>query len=147
MTAGRHVGLAALALIAGAALGACSAEPPTDPTTSPQALTVAAPTISVSMPYYFRSLCYPAIAYSSRGCPSGGTVTITNSGGGTLTWTSSRNVTWLRRSPVSGTAPTSVKIWVDGAALAPGTYDGWIKIWAAGATNSPWKIPVHVTRR
>jgi hypothetical protein len=146
MSKRRHVGLVALILVAGTALAGCSSDPTTSPLAPTQALTAAAPTIAVTVPYYFRSLCYPARAYSTRGCPSGGTVTITNSGGGTLTWTSSRNVTWLRRSLVSGTAPSTVRIWVDGAALPPGTYDGQVKIWARGATNSPRTIFVHVTR-
>ena len=30
--------------------------------------------------------------------------------------------------------------------LAPGPYSGWVKVWAAGATNSPQYIYVHVTR-
>ena len=144
MSKRRHVGLAASVLVAG--MAACSSDPPTSPPASPQALTVASPTIAVSVPYYFRSLCYPARAYSTRGCPSGGTVTITNAGGGTLNWTSSKSATWLRRSIGSGTAPSSMRIWVDGTGLAPGTYDGYVKIWAQGATNSPWTIHVHVTR-
>ena len=56
------------------------------------------------------------------------------------------DVSWLRRSIGSGAAPSFVKIWVDGAALPLGTYDGWIKVWAKGATNSPWTIAVHVIR-
>jgi hypothetical protein len=39
-----------------------------------------------------------------------------------------------------------MKVWVDGTGLPRGTYDGRIKIWASGATNSPQTIFVHVTR-
>lgn len=92
------------------------------------------------------NLCYPARYYSVRGCPSGGYATISNTGGGTLHWTSTSSVPWLKRSPTSGTAPTSMSIWVDGTHLARGAYDGLITVSAEGATNSPRTISVHVTR-
>lgn len=135
-----------LALASTMVLAACSSDTPTSPTASSQALAVAAPTIVIWTPYYIRSLCYPARLYSVRGCPSAGTVTISNGGGGTLNWTSSKSATWLRRFPVSGTAPSSMRVWVDGTGLPPGSYSGQIKVWASGATNSPQAIFVHVTR-
>lgn len=146
MSQRRHAGRLALAAISTMALVACSSGTPTSPTAVSLTLTATAPTIALTVPYYLRSLCYPARAYSTRGCPSGGSVTISNSGGGTLNWTSSSSATWLRRYPRSGTAPSTMKVWVDGTGLPRGTYDGRIKIWASGATNSPQTIFVHVTR-
>lgn len=146
MSQRRHARGLALAAISTMALAACSSGTPTSPTGVSLTLTATAPTIALTVPYYLRSLCYPARAYSTRGCPSGGSVTISNSGGGTLNWTSSSSATWLRRYPRSGTAPSTTKVWVDGTGLPRGTYDGRIKIWASGATNSPQTIFVHVTR-
>jgi len=129
-------------------IAACSSDAPTSPTMVSQNQTAAAvaPAIAIQVSPLLRNLCYPARAYSVRGCPSGASVSISNSGGGTLNWTTTKSATWLRRSPISGTAPSTLKIWVDGAGLPPGEYYGRIKIWATGATNSPVSVFVHVTR-
>jgi PKD repeat protein len=113
------------------------------PVTAPQ---TGAPTIALGISSLLQNLCYPARHYSTRGCPSGGSVTISNSGGGTLKWTSTTSAPWLKRSPTSGTAPSTMTVWVDGAALPPGSYSGDILISAEGATNSPRGVFVHVTR-
>jgi PKD repeat protein len=105
-----------------------------------------APTIALAMSSLLQNLCYPARQYSVRGCPSGGSVTISNTGGGALKWTSTTSAPWLKRSPTSGTAPSTMTVWVDGAALSPGSYSGEILISAEGATNSPRGVFVHVTR-
>jgi PKD repeat protein len=111
--------------------------------TSPQA---AAPTIALRVSPLLRDLCYPARYYGTRGCPSGGSVTISNTGGGTLKWTSTTSAPWLKRSPTSGTAPSTIRVWVDGTGLAPGSDSGDILISATAATNSPRGVFVHVTR-
>ena len=111
--------------------------------TAPQ---TGAPTIALGVSPLLRNLCYPARYYSTRGCPSGGSVTISNTGGGTLKWTSTTSAPWLKRSPTSGTAPSTMTVWVDGAALPPGSYSGDILISAEGATNSPRGVFVQVTR-
>jgi PKD repeat protein len=111
--------------------------------TAPQ---TGAPTIALGVSPLLQNLCYPARHYSVRGCPSGGSVTISNTGGGTLKWTSTTSAPWLKRSPTSGTAPSTMTVWVDGAALPPGSYSGDILISAEGATNSPRGVFVQVTR-
>ena len=45
--------------------------------------------------------------------PSPQSVEITNTGGGTLSWTASSNATWLLASPTRGTAPSLITISVD----------------------------------
>jgi PKD repeat protein len=105
-----------------------------------------APTITLAVSPLLQNLCYPARQYSSRGCPSGGWVTISNTGGGTLRWTSTTTAPWLKWSPKSGTGSSAMTVWVDGAALPPGEYSGDILILATGATNSPRGVFVHVTR-
>jgi len=135
-------------IISALTLGACGSETPTSPAAASVSLT-AAPTIAISpLPYVIRvyGLCYPPTG-GNRPCPSSISVTISNAGGGTLNWTSSKSATWLRRSPTSGTAPSTMKISVDGTGLPPGTYTGWIKVWAKGATNSPQTVPVKMRRR
>jgi hypothetical protein len=142
----RYFGGAGLTVLSSLVIAACSSDVPTGPQVAFQTLTAAAPTIALSVSPLLRSLCYPARVYSVRGCPSGAYVTISNTGGGTLTWTSTRSATWLKRSPRSGTAPSTLKVWVDGTGLPPGSYYGHITVWATGATNSPQTIFVHVTR-
>jgi hypothetical protein len=109
----------------------------------------AAPTIALqySSAWAYPGLCYPARPASTRGCPSGGYVPISNTGGGTLNWTSTKSATWLRRSPISGTAPSTMRVWVDGTGLPPGNYHGSITVWATGATNSPQTLSVTMQRR
>jgi hypothetical protein len=140
---------AALAVASTLLIAACSSDAPTSPTMASQDQMAAAvaPAIAIQASPLLRNLCYPAISYSVRGCPSGASVSISNSGGGTLNWTTTKSATWLRRSPKSGTAPSTLGIWVDGAGLPPGEYYGRIKIWATGATNSPVSVFVHFTRR
>jgi len=148
MSKRRYLGLAAVAVASTLLLTACSSDTPTSPPTVAQSLTAAAPTISLSYSsYYLQHLCYPYQAYSVRGCLTGSSVRIANTGGGTLNWTSTKSATWIKRSPRYGTAPSTMKIWVDGTGLPDSTYKGWIKIWATGATNSPQKVFVTMMRR
>jgi len=144
----RYSGHLTIAVATAVMLAACSADTPTSPAATSVNLT-AAPTIAISpLPYAIRllGLCYPPYG-GLRPCPSTTSVTISNTGGGTLNWTSSKSATWLRRTPTSGTAPSTMKISVDGTGLPPGTYTGWIKVWAKGATNSPQTVTVKMRRR
>jgi BACON domain-containing protein len=116
-------------------------------------LTQTAPTIAARFPWLFShlvlpsTLCYPARYYSTRGgCPSSVSLAISNTGGGTLNWTSTKSATWIKRSPKYGTAPSTMTVSVDGTGLATGYHYGWIKIWAPGATNSPLKVYIKMLR-
>jgi glucose/arabinose dehydrogenase len=77
--------------------------------------------------------------------PAAKTVTVTNSGGGTLNFTTSDDSPWLSASPGSGTAPRDVTVSVDISGLAAGTYTGNVTIDGGGASGSPKTIPVTVT--
>jgi hypothetical protein len=146
---------AVLALAGTLAFASCS-ETPTGPASPPQALPVSpsgalatvAPTIGLSRTAF--GLCYPATFFptSVRGfwCYPSASLSIANTGGGTLNWTSTKSATWIKRSQTTGTAPSSIKISVDGTGLPRGTYRGWIKIWAKGATNNPQKVSVAMFR-
>ena len=143
-----YFGHAAVAITTVLVIAACSSDTPTSPPTASQSLTAAAPTIALSRTRL--SLCYPATYFpaSFRGwwCYPSGSVYISNTGGGTLNWTSSKSATWIKRSPSTGTAPSTIKVWVDGTGLPRVDYSGWIKVWATGATNSPQTVSVVMHR-
>jgi hypothetical protein len=122
---------------------------------SPQTVSVtfvvspaAAPTITLqkSTVWAHYGLCYPTTG-GNRPCGPSGYLAISNTGGGTLNWTATTSATWIRRSPGYGTAPSTMKVWVDGTGLPRGDYSGWIKVWATGATNSPQTVSVIMHRK
>ena len=77
--------------------------------------------------------------------PAAQTVTISNSGTGTLDWSVSTTAGWLSLSPVSGTAPASFSVTAIIPGLAAGTYSTTITVAGSGATNTPQTIPVDLT--
>ena len=77
--------------------------------------------------------------------PAAQTVTISNSGTGTLDWSVSTTAGWLSISPVSGTAPASFSVTAIIPGLAAGTYSTTITVTGSGATNTPQTIPVDLT--
>ena len=148
MSRRRYLGPAARVVTSLLVIAACYSDTPTSPPLVSESLTEAAPTIAPSRTGL--SLCYPATFFpaSTRGwwCYPYGNLSIGNTGGGTLNWTSSKSATWIKRSPTYGTAPSAMKVWVDGTGLPRGDYYGWIKVWATGATNSPQKLYVTMHR-
>lgn len=97
------------------------------------------PTIGVSP----TSFSFSATAGGAN--PANQSLSITNTGGGTLNWTASDDAAWLSVSPASGTAPSTATVSVDITGLATGTYNGTITISATGATNTPVTVPVTLT--
>jgi len=77
--------------------------------------------------------------------PSNQSLSISNTGGGTLNWLVSDNATWLSLSPTSGTNSGTVTLSVNITGLTAGTYNATITITATGATNSPVSIPAALT--
>lgn len=77
--------------------------------------------------------------------PASQSLSISNTGGGTLNWTASSNASWLSVSPTSGAAPSTATVSANIAGLAVGTYNGAITISATGATNTPVTVPVTLT--
>lgn len=137
-------GAAMLAAASTVVIAACGSDTPTSPMTASPSLTSAAPAIGLS-PTIFR-LCYPG-GGSTRVCWPSGSLSISNTGGGTLNWTATKSQTWLRMSPRLGTAPSTMKVWVDPTGLPRGSYSGRVRVWATGATNSPQTVVVYFTRR
>jgi hypothetical protein len=81
--------------------------------------------------------------------PTGQTLTISNTGTGTLAWTATEPIPWLVGNPGSGSLGTgqsaSMAVSVNTAGLAPGSYSGTIAVTAPGATSSPRTITVSLT--
>ena len=74
--------------------------------------------------------------------PAAQTVNVTNTGGGSLSFTASDDQAWLAVAPTSGTAPSSLSVSTNIAGLAPGNYTGTVTISAAGASGSPKTVGV-----
>jgi uncharacterized protein (TIGR03437 family) len=72
--------------------------------------------------------------------PSAQTISITNTGAGTLSWTASSVDYWLGVSPSSGSGAGTLSVSINPANLAAGTYTTTLQIAAAGATGSPASI-------
>lgn len=70
-------------------------------------------------------------------------LTISNVGGGTLTWTVSENSNWLTLTPVSGTGNGTATVRVMAGTMAVGTYSGAITVMATDASNV--MVPVTLT--
>ena len=79
--------------------------------------------------------------------PAPQTFTVSNSDIGTLAWGASSSVDWLRLSPATGTAPTTVTVNVNTSGLQPGTYAVAVTIssFSDNTTNSPQTVTVVVT--
>ena len=74
--------------------------------------------------------------------PAAQGVPITNTGGGTLSWSASASAAWVGLSPVSGAAPATMSVSVNPAGLLAGTYSATVRISATGATGSPASVSV-----
>ena len=72
---------------------------------------------------------------------------VSNSGGGTLSYTISDSATWLSVTPTSGTSTgeqDTITVAYATSGLPAGTYSATITVTASGATNSPQMIPVSL---
>jgi hypothetical protein len=72
------------------------------------------------------------------------TLKITDSSGGTLSWTAEGFAKWLKISPKSGASPSTVTLSVDIAGLALGTHVGSLTISAPDAKNSSVGVQVFL---
>lgn len=77
--------------------------------------------------------------------PASQPVSITNAGGGTLSWTATADAAWLFLSSSSGTGPATVNVSASTTGLAAGTYNGTITVAATGASNTPRTVAVTLT--
>lgn len=80
--------------------------------------------------------------------PASKTLAITNTTGGTLTWTLSDDAAWLTTNIASGTTTTEVDTItanVNTAGLASGTYSATITVTPSGGSLTPKTIPVTLS--
>ena len=77
--------------------------------------------------------------------PAAQTLSVANTGSGTLSFSASDNAAWLAVTPASGNAPASLSAAVNIAGLAAGTYTGSVTVTAPGANGSPATIPVTLS--
>ena len=66
------------------------------------------------------SLSFSAAADGAE--PAAKTLSVANTGGGTLSWTASESAPWLSVAPASGTGAGTINVTAAKAGLAPGTY-------------------------
>ncbi|TFH46480.1 MAG: hypothetical protein E4H01_09890, partial [Lysobacterales bacterium] len=116
------------------------------PKTVPVALTVTGSTNSGTIGFSPANLAFSGTIGGTNLAAK--TFNITNTGGGTLSWTVSDNATWLQLTLASGTTTTetdTISASVTLSGLAAGTYNAIITVTASGSTNSPQQIPVSLT--
>jgi outer membrane protein assembly factor BamB len=99
------------------------------------------PVLSVSP----SSLIFSAIQGGAN--PSSASLTVSNTGSGTLSFADGVDQSWLQAAPSSGSAPPAQTIQVTAATgtLAAGSYKGNVTLTATGAGGSPATIPVTFT--
>lgn len=78
--------------------------------------------------------------------PDAQTVSITNSGTGTLNWTATPSDSWLAVTPSSGTAPSSLSVSIVTNGLSAGSYSGNIQLSASGVSNVSVPVALTVTQ-
>ena len=118
----------------------------TGATNSPQTVTVsfdvtAAPTPTIGLSA--TALSFSAVQGGSN--PANKTISVSNSGSGTLNWTATENAGWLSLSPASGTGAGTISVAVNTSGLSVGTVSTPITIAASGATNTPQTVTVSLT--
>jgi len=69
--------------------------------------------------------------------------TVSETGGGTITYNASETSPWMTLNNVSGTTPGNVEVSVHYNGLAPGTYTGMVQVSSADAENSPISVSIE----
>ena len=73
------------------------------------------------------------------------TVSVTNTGGGTLNFTAASDSAWLSVLPTSGTAPQSLQVSASASGLGVGTYTGHVTVTSLGSQGSPVVLNASLT--
>lgn len=104
--------------------------------------------VSITNPIIYASPSSFAFLGAQGGLnPADMTLSITNTGSGTLGWSVSDNVGWLSLAPLTGTAPASTTLSADTTGLSEGSYTATVTITATDALNTPMTIPVTLEIR
>lgn len=109
--------------------------------TVPVTLTVAIAPVPPSIGASPTGLSFTATQGGANPAPQ--SLIISNTGGGTLSWTAAENVPWLTLTPASGTANGQVTVNAVTGVVTAGTYNATITLQATGA--SPVTVPVLFT--
>ena len=84
-----------------------------------------------------------SFTYGSGSTSSGSqNLSITSTGSMLQVTAAASGGNWLTVTPTTGSTPATVKVSVNAAGLAAGTYNGNISITSTGAANSPQSVPV-----
>jgi hypothetical protein len=111
------------------------------PVTVPVSFTVTAAPASIAVSP--ASLSFTATQGAAN--PANQSLTITSTGGGSLSWNVSDNANWLSLNPTSGSStPGPVTASVNTSGLVAGTYNAAITVTASGATNTPQTVLVSL---
>jgi hypothetical protein len=110
-----------------------------NPATIPVTLTVYRPVLAVSPNSVTDSANVGTTATRST------TLNVTNTGSGTLTWSTaaSPNASWLSIVPSAGSAPGSATLTLTPTGLTAGTYSTTVVVTSPVANNSPINVPVQ----
>jgi hypothetical protein len=111
--------------------------------TIPVALTMTAAPVPPAIGTSPTSLSFTAQQGGSN--PTARTLTISNTGGGTLSWSASPNTTWLAVSPAAGTGNGAVTVSLTTGILTAGSYNGNITLSATGASSMTVPVTFTVT--
>ena len=76
---------------------------------------------------------------------SGQSLIISNTGGGSLSWTATANGAWIGVAPLSGTGTKVIQVSVNPTGLAAGSYSGLVTVSDPAASNNPQTINVGLT--
>jgi hypothetical protein len=110
--------------------------------TIPVTLTVTAAPVPPAIGMSPMSLSFTSQAGAN---PATQTLTVSNTGGGTLSWSASDSAAWLALSPASGTGNGAVTASVATGTLTAGSYSGTITLSATGATSVTVPVTFTVT--
>lgn len=89
------------------------------------------------------SISFNAIQGGANPAPA--SLSVTNTGTGTLVFTDSTDQPWLSATPGSGTAPQNLQVAATTGSLTPGTYTGHVTVTGTGAQGSPAAVTVTFT--
>jgi uncharacterized protein (TIGR03437 family) len=104
---------------------------------------VAKLTVAAAVPELAISPLALTFSYTVGGAsPAAQSVTVGNSGTGTLVWSAGSSASWLTVSPTSGTGAGTLTIGINPAGLSAQTYNGTIAVTDSAAANSPQTIAV-----
>ena len=90
-----------------------------------------------------KSLSFSATAGGAN--PSAQTVSVTNQGVGSLSFTDSSDSSWLNAAPTSGTAPATISVQPVISGLAAGTYTGKITVTPSSGAAQTISVTLTIT--